>query len=829
MACFEIRHLTFRYPGESAPAIDDLSLTLGSGEFITLCGPSGCGKTTLLRSLKPALALAGQVRGDILFDSRPLSALDARSQAASIGFVQQNPDNQLVTDKVWHELAFGLESLGMKTPEIRRRVAEMASFFGIEDWYYRDVSSLSGGQKQLLNLAAVMAMQPRVLLLDEPTSQLDPIAASDFLSTVARLNRELGIAVLITEHRLEEVFPFSDRVAVMEGGRLLCADKPSAVGTYLTARNHAMFTAMPSAMRVWAAVPHDAADRESPVTVSEGRAWLASRLSSHPALPIPAARPSLRLSDTPSVELSGLWFRYEKTAPDVLRDLSLRAYPGELYAILGGNGAGKSTALSVAAGIRRPYRGLVKILGRDPAALRSLGEDGLALLPQNPQSLFVGKTVREDLYAMLDEQKLPQAQKKARVDEVLLLCRITAFASRHPYDLSGGEQQRAALAKVLLKRPRVLLLDEPTKGLDAEFKRILASILRRLADTGVTLVMISHDVEFCAAYADRCGLLFDGCIVAEDRPRAFFAGLSFYTTSSNRMARGLIPDAVTPDDLILACGGTPPPLPQMPDEPTRPSSAADTVPSGASSTLPRKRAFSVRSGITLAAAFAVMLTTLLAGIYLFGDRRYYIVSILLLAESILPFYVLFERRKPQARELVLLAALSAIGVAGRAAFFMLPSFKPVLAIVILAGIALGGESGFLVGATTAFVSNFFFGQGPWTPWQMFAYGIAGLLSGLLRERGLLSEKRLPLTVYGVLSALILYGGVMNPASVLMYQSHPTLAMFGAAYLAGLPVDLVHAGATACFLWFFSQPFLEKLERIRIKYGLIPLSVSRKES
>ena len=821
MACFELRHVTFSYPGQSLPAVDDVTLSLADGEFVTLCGPSGCGKTTLLRSLKPALSPAGDFRGDILFDGKPLASLDAKTQASAIGFVMQNPDNALVTDKVWHELAFGLESLGLKTPEIRRRVAEMASFFGIEDWFYRDVSSLSGGQKQLVCLASVMALQPRVLLLDEPTSQLDPIAASDFLSTVARINRELGVAVLITEHRLEEVFPFSDRVAVMENGRLLCADRPAAVGAALAASHPALFASMPGAMRVWSAVPHEPDDVRCPVTVSEGREWLSRRLQTRPALPIPPPRPVSRASDEPSLALSGVWFRYEKTAPDVLRDFSLRAYPGELYALLGGNGAGKSTALAVAAGLRVPHRGSVRVLGQSPAALRALPEGGLALLPQDPQSLFVGKTVYEDLRSVLDGEKLSREEKDARVREVLRLCRIPALGTRHPYDLSGGEQQRAALAKVLLKRPRVLLLDEPTKGLDAAFKQILASILRHLADEGVTLVMISHDVEFCAAYADRCGLLFDGCISAEEAPRAFFSGMAFYTTAVNRMARGLVPGAVTADDLIAACGGTPPPPPALPDEFPGGDAPPDTSAASGPAAKAGKRRFSVRSAVTLAGTAAVMAATLLAGTWLFGDRRYYAVSILLILESILPFYVLFERRRPQARELVLLASLCAIGVAGRAAFFMLPSFKPVLALVILTGVALGGESGFLVGATTAFVSNFFFGQGPWTPWQMFAYGIAGLLAGVLHEYGLLSEKRLPLTVFGVFAALVLYGGVMNPASVLMVQSHPTAAMIFAAYLTGLPVDLVHAAATAVFLWLFSRLFLEKLERIRVKYGLIP--------
>ena len=820
MACFDIRNLSFTYPNAAAPALRDVSLTLEDGELLVLCGPSGCGKTTLLRTLKPALAPVGDKTGEIRFAGAPLEDLDTRRQAREIGFVQQDPDNQLVTDKVWHELAFTLESLGLPTPEIRRRAAEMAAFFGIEDWYYRDTASLSGGQKQLLNLASVMAAGPKVLLLDEPTSQLDPIAAAEFLSAVARLNRELGVSVLLTEHRLEEVLPLAHRAAVLDGGRLLTVGTPAQVGETLRARDHALFDAMPAAMRVWAAVPK-LVDGPAPVTVAEGRSWLHAYTARHPASPLPPE--PVRTPAAPSVTFTDVWFRYEKDAPDVLRGLSLEACPGEVCAILGGNGTGKTTALTLAAGLLRPQRGRFRVLGEAPETVRTRTQGGLALLPQDPRSLFVGRSVREELSEMLDGLKLPKDEKERRIRAALRLCRLTAAADRHPYDLSGGEQQRAALAKVLLREPQVLLLDEPTKGFDAGFKRTFAAILKSLTEKGVTVVMISHDVEFCARYADRCALLFDGQTAASDRPRAFFSGLSFYTTAASRMARDTLPGAVTAEEIIAALGGEPPDLPDLSDgdpDDEEGMSGSDTAGT-------RRAGLSPRAAVTLGASAAAMLATLAGGMYLLGDRRYYLLSLLLLLEAIVPFYVLFERRRPQARELVLLAVLCAIGVAGRAAFFMLPSFKPLLALVILCGVATGGESGFLIGATAALVSNFFFGQGPWTPWQMFTYGFAGLLSGVLYDCRVLPERRGPLAVWGVLCAL-LYGGVMNPAAVLMYQPRPTLAMLAASYATGLPVDLVHAAATAIFLWVFSRPFLEKIRRIRVKYGLIPASALRKE-
>ncbi len=272
MAAIELRAVSFTYPGQTAPALDGIDLTVESGAFFVLCGPSGSGKSTLLRQLVPDLAPHGMRSGEILFDGAPLAALDRRTRCQRIGFVGQSPEDQLVTDKVWHELAFGLESLGLDDAVIRRRVAEMAAFFGIEGWFRRDVADLSGGQKQLLVLAAALVTGPDVLILDEPTAQLDPIAAGEFLATLARIGRELGTTIVMTEHRLEDALPLATDAAVLDGGRLLCAGAPAAVGAALRARGHAMSLAMPTAMRVWAAADGTG---PCPVTVAQGRRWLA--------------------------------------------------------------------------------------------------------------------------------------------------------------------------------------------------------------------------------------------------------------------------------------------------------------------------------------------------------------------------------------------------------------------------------------------------------------------------------------------------------------------------------------------------------------------------
>ena len=886
MEIFTVRNLSFTYPEQRESVLEDLSFTVEPGEFIALVGPSGCGKTTLLRQLKTVLTPHGKRAGTIQFEGAPLCDTDERIQASRIGFVQQSPENQLVTDKVWHELAFGLESLGYDTPAIRNRVAEMASFFGMQTWFYKNVSELSGGQKQLLNLASIMVMQPSVLILDEPTSQLDPIAASDFLAALGKINRELGVTVILTEHRLEEVFPLSTRVLVMDGGRLICDASPNETGQYLKQSGHPMFLSVPTPMRVWAAA---GIDLPCPVTVRDGRAWLdsfAQRYALHSG--VRGYRGPVH-TEMPAIEMADVWFRYEKNGPDVIKGLSIKAYPGEFLCLLGGNGTGKTTALSLITGSIKPFYGSVNANGGLVAAM-----------PQNPQTLFVKKTVRDDLLEVLKEDKLPDEEKEQRAISAARLCRIDKLLMRHPYDLSGGEQQQAALAKVLLLRPKTLLMDEPTKGLDAEFKQTFAAIIRSLAKNGVCVVMASHDIEFCAEYADRCALLFDGNIVTQNAPREFFSGNSFYTTAANRMARHLLPDALTAEDVITACGGAAAPpleeidlssdkeyftienvvLPEPQKEEKLPLwRKILAIISGASAvgafvyvlkhinlteilttgsrmqsvqdyktvyivlivslfllalsvTLNADKQISEAQvqkaerklhGRTIAAMCMILVAvplTIFLGTWLLGDRKYYFISLLVILEAMLPFVMVFENRKPQARELVIIAALCAIGVAGRAAFIALPGFKPVTAVVIIAGVAFGGETGFLVGALTMFASNMLFGQGPWTPWQMFSMGIVGFLAGVLFRKGFLRRSRLSLCIFGALMAVIVYGGLMNPASVIMYQSRPALAMFVAAYAAGFPVDLVHAAATVLFLWFISQPLLEKLDRIKTKYGLM---------
>ena len=626
-------------------------------------------------------------------------------------------------------------------------------------------------------------------------------------------------------------------------------------------------------MRIWAATDSKAV---CPISVCDGRNWLLDYAKTHELHLI-----SEETKNTPDTETvvsaQELWFKYDKDLPDVVKGLSLELHKGEFLALLGGNGTGKTTTLKLLANLKKAYHGELAITG------------SVGMLPQNPQALFVKSTVREDLLEIL-----PKSERKTeRLAQVVSLCKLAELLDRHPYDLSGGEQQRAALAKILLLNPDILLLDEPTKGLDAEFKQVFGQILRTLQASGVAILMVSHDIEFCAKYADRCALFFDGNIVTESTPKTFFSGNSFYTTAANRIARDVLPDAVTPEDVIAACGGAvepEPPLPEYQRIPPAPEKATRTVKklpvwrkllaavSGAASLVLIAQAIGVTDltklidangmtalaggqlklyGILLAALLVFALSigrkadrpdylvqtplekrklqkrtvtatllillliplTLFVGVYYFAGRKYYFISLLILLECMLPFFLIFEGRKPQARELVLIAVLVALNVAGRAAFFMLPEFKPVVAMTILAGVAFGGETGFLVGAMTMLVSNMLFSQGPWTPWQMFAMGIIGWLAGVLYRKGVLRRGRLSLCIFGVIASTIIYGGIMNPASALMWSNTINWKIILSYYVTGLPVDLVRAIATFFFLWLIAEPMLEKLDRVKVKYGL----------
>ena len=560
MEILRVDGLKFSYPNQLKKALNNINFSIDEGDFVLICGESGCGKSTLLRHLKPELSPHGQVSGDIYYYSQKINDYSSKQLASEIGYVLQNPDSQIVTDKVWHELAFGLENMGLDTQSIRLRVAEMASFFGIQGWFRKNVNDLSGGQKQLLNLASIMAMQPKILILDEPTSQLDPIAAKDFIDTLVRINKEISTTIIMTEHNLEDIYSVCDKVIVMEDGKVICNDTNYKVVDILSGdKNHKMFKSLPTPSKIYNQLnEYLEGANKSPLTVKDCRQWLNDSMDEVTITKLDDTETEINISKKDreiAIELKDVYFQYNKISEPTIRDLSFKVYKGEIYSILGGNGTGKSTTLSLVARQRKPQRGKIFINNIEMKKYnnKSLYENNLALLPQNPQSLFVFETVREDLEEVLILKNKDREYIDKEVKRVSKLLDIEHLLEHHPYDLSGGELQRAGMAKVMLLNPKIILLDEPTKGLDAYCKEEIGKMLMKLRDMGVTIVVVSHDIEFSARYSDRCAMFFDGSIVSEGTPREFFLGNNFYTTVSNRIARNIFEDTLIYEDVVSLC------------------------------------------------------------------------------------------------------------------------------------------------------------------------------------------------------------------------------------------------------------------------------------
>ena len=518
-------NLSFRYGGADSLCLKHISFTIQKGEFVLLFGETGSGKSTLLKQWKPSISPAGERKGELFFQHKRIESLEPREEAAGIGYVSQNPDNQIVTDKVWHELAFTLENLGLPTDEIRKRVAEIAVFFGITGWFHKSVQELSGGQKQILNLAAVMISRPALLLLDEPTSQLDPVAAENFMNLLHRIHTEMGTTVLLAEHRLEEAYTKADRCMVLKDGDLICLNKTDKTAEYLyhqkiSGKGQA-FELLPLQVRLPAMVKQNFSIR----TICQAIRFVEENLSGgvRSADKVPASQGETILS------FQNVWFRYEKNGMDVLRDFTLSIGKGDFLAIVGANGQGKSTLLQLAVRILKPYRGKIK---RKDNVL-------VSLLPQNPQALFLKNTVKEELMSITEE-----------IDSVVKRLHLEDMLEKHPYDLSGGQQQMAALAKVLLTKPDILLLDEPTKGIDQIKKKELGQLLKELNQEGVTIVLVSHDVDFCAAYAKQSGMIFDGVVTSIGDVHSFFLEQYFFTTTCLKICRNRYKGMITEQEVF---------------------------------------------------------------------------------------------------------------------------------------------------------------------------------------------------------------------------------------------------------------------------------------
>lgn len=527
----ELKQVSFYYPEGVTPALTQIDLAVPAGGFVLVCGPSGSGKSTLLKHMKSSQIPFGKGTGELLFKGKDLETMELGESARSIGFVGQNPDNQIVTDTVWHELAFGLENLGVPVEEIRKRTAETAQYFGMTEWFRQPVEALSGGQKQMLNLASVMVMQPEVLILDEPTAQMDPIGARRFFHTLKGLQQEIGTTIILSEQRLEEVMPLAQDLVYMEKGQIVVQgpvqESLKILADYEKIKNKplAMETSFPVALRVYMK-SREKEEETVPVSVGQGRQWLSGKR-------VVTSEHKETYEETETViTVQGVDFSYEK-GKKVLEHLDWQVKKGSIYGLLGGNGAGKTTLMKLICGILKPRRGKIKTNGT------------VRYLVQNPLSIFTEITAEDELAVCCGRD--PKA-----VEEMLEKMELTEFREQNPLDLSGGQQQRLALGKVLLTKPEILLLDEPTKGMDGGFKVKFGAMLGELKKQGITTVLVSHDMEFCAEYATYCGLMFDREIISFGPTREFFAENVYYTTAAARMTRGILKDCLVAEDIMAA-------------------------------------------------------------------------------------------------------------------------------------------------------------------------------------------------------------------------------------------------------------------------------------
>lgn len=853
-----IEDLCFSFPEKKRNVLSHINLKVKEGEFVTICGKSGCGKTTLLRHLKKCLIPAGSGTGTVKLDGRDISGMNELDAAFEIGFIMQDPESQIVCDRVITELSFGLENKGMNNDEILTRIAEISAYFGIQNMLYEETDKLSLGQKQLLNLASVMAMSPSVIVLDEPTASLDPIASERFISTIKKINEDFGVTVITAMHRLENVFSVSDRIAVMEDGIIIADEPPEKLAGILREKNSDMFEAMPTQAKVFALAEDGGS---APLTTGQGRAWLKSKK-------IYGIKEKKTLSDKIKVRTvlaKGLHFRYNKEDKDILCGLDFEAYEGEFCTVIGANGAGKSTFLMNLSGYLKPQRGFVKI-----------AEDKkVTALVQNVMSLFSKETVMEELSESIAPNATDEREENSTFASIVRICHVENLLKCHPYDISGGERQRVAIAKALLTKPDILILDEPTRGLDAHFKRELAYIIKELTKNKLTVIAVSHDIEFCGEFSDRVAVFFNGRIIRSGTPKEIFSVNAYYTTGAVCMAKDIINGAVTDGDILEALG----------IKYSKPCSAYDdvkkidipknteenavkkgnfvlfalyftalliwqffTVPRLSNGLLPiisqtvsslllgaaifcivpkgkMSESLNIRtekitnSGVIEIFMLVILALTIYLGCRFIENRKFFVLTLIVAVQTVLFFGLTFNKRKNISREIVLVSVLCACAVAGRGMFAAFYQFKPVAAIIIISSVCLGRERGFLIGAVSAFVSNFFFGQGPWTVWQMFAFGLVGFIAGVIFNGGKVKVNKINICIYGFASVFIIYGGIMNFETIIMSGVELSIKSAAAVYMAGIPFDLLHSGATVFFLWIAAEPMIKMLERIKLKYEI----------
>jgi len=518
----EIEHVTYSYPDAESPVLSDLSLEIEEGQFLLVIGASGSGKSTLLRCLNGLVPhfYGGSFSGSVRVAGLDPVALGPRGMSSTVGFVLQDPESQFVVDSVEDELAFAMENHNLGPVLMRKRIEEVLDQINIAHLRHRKINTLSGGEKQRVAIGAVLTLQPKILVLDEPTSQLDPQAAEEVLTTLQKLNSDLGLTIVLSEHRLERVVQYADRILYLpgQGGRPLLGSPREVLS---------QVDLMPPLVKLakkldWTPLP---------LTIKEGRRF--ARSLSLPS-PADAAEPEAggngRGARNALLLMEDLWFSYNGN--EALKGINLSVGPGELVALMGRNGSGKTTLLKHIVGLIRPARGRVQLWGQDikGTEVQSIARK-VGYVPQDPGSLLFADTVREELEFTLRSHNL----SGARYDDLLQSLQLSGLLDSYPRDLSGGERQRAALAAILVADPAIILLDEPTRGLDYYQKQALSQFLSQKKAEGKAIIMSTHDVELVASCAERVVILGEGQIVVDGPARKVMSDSMVFSSQVNKL------------------------------------------------------------------------------------------------------------------------------------------------------------------------------------------------------------------------------------------------------------------------------------------------------
>jgi len=536
MAFIKIKDLSYYYSNTQKPALDNINLGIPEGQFVLIAGGSGSGKSSLARAIAGLIPdfYGGHYAGAVSLAGKILRQTDRREIAQMVSMVFQDPESQLVMSNVTQEIVFGMENLGMPNHLMQRRLVEVADSLGLSNCLNRSLPELSGGKKQKVALASALAVQPRILILDEPTSQLDPVASEEIFAMIKRLNEENGITVILVEQRLERCFQLADRILVMDQGKIVSDQHAPDALAYWALQSNSPF--IPPLVRLFAQAGYP----EIPVTVKQGRELL------KPYYHYDAQRPNQtdpagikRKTEIEPVSreksllnIKNLWFTFANGA-EVLKNIDLQLKPGDFTVIMGGNGAGKTTLLKNINGLLKPGRGSVEFRGRDirKSTVEELAKS-IAYLAQDPNDYLFLPTVLEELTFNLKNLHLPD---EGIIEAVLSKLKLSGRQEVNPRDMSTGERQRVALASVLVTKPDLLLLDEPTRGLDYQLKSELGAILLQLQQEGTIILMITHDVEFAAEYADNIVLMSAGTIIASGSKYDMLSNSTFYSSQANKL------------------------------------------------------------------------------------------------------------------------------------------------------------------------------------------------------------------------------------------------------------------------------------------------------